>query len=344
MYPSEKNPGFGTFVKNISKQLSKDGYNVDKIIIDKKTRSIYKLFQYCVFYFKIIKNFKKYDYLYIHFISHTSLPLILLNSLGFKFNLISHIHGGDIKLLNGFSKTQFFLKKIIVQKTLDISKLILIPSQNYKTYLFENYTVSYNKILVYPSGGVDLELFRLKKDIDRNTKLIGYAGRLIKSKNVDLLIKSLIKKPDLILEIIGDGPELTYLIKLTQEYSLTDRVTFISPVSQKELSDWYNKINILIYPSDSESLGLVPLEAISCGARTILSNIPAFKELHDIGIITSFIDLNISNVVDSISNELDNLLNEEPDIEIKNYEINASIINKKYSSNSTSRILKNVFR
>ncbi|WP_140251970.1 glycosyltransferase, partial [Vibrio parahaemolyticus] len=60
------------------------------------------------------------------------------------------------------------------------------------------------------------------------------------------------------------------------------QVKFLPPMSQSELVLWYNKINTLIYPSDSESLGLVPIEAMACGAQVVLSDIPAFTELVDL--------------------------------------------------------------
>lgn len=344
MYPSSKEPGFGTFIKNIYTQLSEKGFTIDKLVIDKKNKKIKKILDYLALYVKSIFKYKNYDFIYIHFVSHTSIPFIILDALGFKFNLIAHVHGGDVKLLNGFNKFHFFLKKKLVQKSLKIANAILIPSESYKDYLIDNYQIDREKLFIYPSGGVNIELFNKKNQIKREKKLIGYAGRLIKSKNVDLIIKSLVDLPEIKLEIVGDGPELKSLNELANKLSLSGRVSFHSSYSQEELAIWYNKINVLVYPSDSESLGLVPLEAISCGAKVLLSNIPAFSELQKNGINVSLLDLKSPNNIFLLRNKISMLINESDNISNIIFENNIGIINKKYSSKATLGILQNVFK
>ncbi len=65
--------------------------------------------------------------------------------------------------------------------------------------------------------------------IPNATPKIGFVGRLTGLKNVALLIEALseIKEEEWMLEIVGDGEERKNLEKLTESFSLNDRVIFL---------------------------------------------------------------------------------------------------------------------
>ncbi|WP_250113480.1 glycosyltransferase [Escherichia coli] len=88
--------------------------------------------------------------------------------------------------------------------------------------------------------------------------------------------------------MVGDGKKKGQLQELVSKYNLSERVIFHSSKTQKELSEWYKRVSILIYPSSSESLGLVPLEALACGTDVLLSPIDAFLNLEILGCNLSF--------------------------------------------------------
>ncbi|WP_269266777.1 glycosyltransferase family 4 protein [Vibrio cholerae] len=338
MYPSDSEPGFGTFVKNIFNQIGSNGLHIDKIVIDKKNiSSITKIKLYLIMYMRTLLNFKKYTFCYIHFISHTSIPFIILNFLGFKFKLVSHVHGGDVKLLSGFSSFQFRVKRHLVKRTLMISEKIIVPSRSYADYLMENYEVSGENIVVYPSGGVNMSIFNYIGKSNVVKGLVGYAGRLIKSKNVDLIIKSLLQLPDYRLEIVGDGQELAALTNLVKELNLEGVVRFLPAKSQQELAEWYQTIDCLVYPSESESLGLVPIEAMSCGVFCVLSDIPAFRELLDAQLN---IELMRSLSPSSISDSVKQLETWSEELRFKN----SIRVQELYSSEKVKKELLSVFQ
>lgn len=341
MYPSDSEPGFGTFVKNIFNQIRSNGLHIDKIVIDKNNvSSITKIKLYLIMYMKTLLNFNKYTVFYIHFVSHTSVPFIILNFLGFKFKLVSHVHGGDVKLLSGFSSLQFNVKRYLVKRTLMISEKIIVPSRSYADYLIENYEVSDENIVVYPSGGVNMSIFNCVGKSDVVKGLVGYAGRLIKSKNVDLIIKAISDIPDSKLEILGDGPEKDNLLSLVSSLGLENRVTFYPSATQVDLAKWYNKLDVLVYPSDSESLGLVPIEAICCNTKAVLSKIPAFEELRLNNIAVAIPEKHDATSYREKIKEMIDM----PEAQSKlMYDNNLSIIKELYSSESTFEKLKNVF-
>ena len=339
MYPSLDNPHFGTFVKNTYISLDKLGFFLDKVVIDKKYNGfLYKLLAYLWFYIKVVYSviINKYDFVYVHFVSHCSLPFILLNVIGVRPVIISHVHGGDVKLLSGRSGFFFKVKSYLSSKILSISRTIIFPSSSYAKEITKSYSVESKNIVVYPSGGVDTSVFGYSND-NRRSKTLGYAGRLIKSKNVDLIIDSLVKLEDYNLEIVGDGSEKEELKKLVEKLNVSHRVKFLPSKSQKELSDWYQTIHALVYPSSSESLGLVPIEAMSCGAQVVLSNIPAFNELSDIGFdIQTMPFISSDCIVTSVKN-IESLSNEGR----KN---NSELVEEVFSSEKVKEVLLNVFK
>jgi glycosyltransferase involved in cell wall biosynthesis len=58
-----------------------------------------------------------------------------------------------------------------------------------------------------------------------------------------------------------------------------DRVQMRGHVSEEELLDLYNEAAVLVHAALMEGYGAVPLEAMACGCPTVLSDIPALREL-----------------------------------------------------------------
>ncbi|WHE08552.1 glycosyltransferase family 4 protein [Thermoanaerobacterium thermosaccharolyticum] len=115
---------------------------------------------------------------------------------------------------------------------------------------------------------------RQKLNIDNDKKVIIYSGRLIKRKNIDLIIKAinnLENKREYVLLILGDGEEKENLINLAKELKVNLRITgFIS--EQEELFKYYFTGDVLILPSNNEPWGLVVNEAMAAGLAIIVSD------------------------------------------------------------------------
>ncbi|HGS5689709.1 TPA: glycosyltransferase family 4 protein [Vibrio cholerae] len=339
MYPSNQSPEFGIFVRNIYSIMISENLSLERIVIDNKSNShVMKFCSYVSFYTKIILlcMFRKYEYVYVHFVSHSSLPILFVSMLGVKLNIVSHVHGGDVKLLSGRNKYFFKLKKYLSSKILSKSSTVIFPSSSYAKEIVDAYMLKGGNYIIYPSGGIDPNVFSFD-NTKRNIKKIGYAGRLIKSKNVDLIIKSLLQLPDYSLEIVGDGQELTALTNLVKELNLEEVVRFLPAKSQQELAAWYQTIDCLVYPSESESLGLVPIEAMSCGVFCVLSDIPAFRELLDAQLN---IELMRSLSPISISDSVKQLKTWSEDLRFQN----SIRVQELYSSEKVKKELLSVFQ
>jgi glycosyltransferase involved in cell wall biosynthesis len=152
----------------------------------------------------------------------------------------------------------------------------------------ENYNVPDNKIIIYPSGGVDINLFRkIDKDeakeylkLDKKTKYIGYVSRVETDKGYDTFVEAINilsndkKYKNYKYIILGGGSEEKILNKLIADYKLEDKIIMLNGLSREELVYLYNSLELFVFPTKrkSESLGLVGLEAFACKTLTITSN------------------------------------------------------------------------
>jgi glycosyltransferase involved in cell wall biosynthesis len=148
-------------------------------------------------------------------------------------------------------------------------------------------TKHYDKVVLIPNTLP----FKNSNSIDfsEKEKIILYTGRIHPEKGLDILIKSftLLETKHWQLLIIGPysaeagGGGETYLENLKQLAS-NSNVTFLEPIFDiDKLNEMYLKASIFVYPSvaeQGETFGVSPLEAMSWGCATIVSNLECFKD------------------------------------------------------------------
>jgi glycosyltransferase involved in cell wall biosynthesis len=95
-----------------------------------------------------------------------------------------------------------------------------------------------------------------------------FAGRLIKEKNVDVLIKAvaLFKAdfPEIRCCIVGDGPEREVLVRLADELGVRENVDFAGFQEYEALIAKIKTSKVLVLPSSREGFGMVVIEAFAC--------------------------------------------------------------------------------
>lgn len=111
------------------------------------------------------------------------------------------------------------------------------------------------------------------------------AARLEPLKGLDLAIDALAEipgphRPDL---VIAGGPSADEeypgtLARRAAEHGVTDRVTFLGPVSRSALADLLRGARMLLVPSHSETYGLVALEAAAAGVPVIAASTGGLRE------------------------------------------------------------------
>jgi glycosyltransferase involved in cell wall biosynthesis len=113
---------------------------------------------------------------------------------------------------------------------------------------------------------------------DVDTALVVYAGRHVKEKRVDALVRgfarALRKSPDLRLELYGDGPERTRIEDLVQELELEQSVRMLGRKTEEEVARALGRAACLATASEREGYGLVVVEAAARGTPSVVVDGP----------------------------------------------------------------------
>jgi glycosyltransferase involved in cell wall biosynthesis len=101
--------------------------------------------------------------------------------------------------------------------------------------------------------------------------VIGYAGRLVPEKGVDVLLRACAALPfrHWSIRIMGDGPERTRLIALADQLEIAKQVLFLGRLPSTQAPDFYRALDVLVLPSLSrpnwvEQFGRVLVEGMAC--------------------------------------------------------------------------------
>jgi len=134
-------------------------------------------------------------------------------------------------------------------------------------------------LTVVPQFGVDEDAFTPGPPRDANAPFtipftVGFAGRLVPEKGVDLLLRALVDAPGVHVRVLGDGPQRAALAALAQELGVADRVRFEAPLPSTRMPEFYRGLDALVLPSRTlpnwkEQFGRVLIEAMACGVPVI---------------------------------------------------------------------------
>ncbi|MBW3514111.1 glycosyltransferase [Shewanella sp. NKUCC01_JLK] len=238
--------------------------------------SFFKLF----FYFKINKRFD----LVISSSDLISLPVALVKFfyeykliINSHTNIIEHLKGKNIFVKGLYSFSAFVIKNMA--KVTNVSYDAAVASK--KFYKIDDVTVLPNPI----SPWILNKNIKYVHPWFDNYKVIVACGRLTKSKNYDLMLRSFklltAKRNDVKLLIIGDGEERAYLERLALQLQVLDSVHFTGNV--KEPRVYMQHATFFYHTSLYEGAPMVLIEALSTdipivttrfksGAEEILEN------------------------------------------------------------------------
>ena len=183
-----------------------------------------------------------------------------------------------------------FLYPLLI-RILDRADAIVVTSEN----LLNNSRILKRfrqKSHVIPHG-IDIDKFKATPQIlDESEKIkrsigkliILFVGRLVYYKGLEYLIRAM-KDIDAKLMIIGEGPLGLRLRLFAKLLKVGDKILWLGEVADEALPIYYHACDIFALPScaDSESFGLVILEAHASGKPVISTNLPTgvtFTNLH----------------------------------------------------------------
>jgi glycosyltransferase involved in cell wall biosynthesis len=147
-------------------------------------------------------------------------------------------------------------------------------------------------IHIIPQFGVDPDLYQPLERTVRTTRLsvlqrraarkpaqlgfvIGYVGRLVVEKGIELLLSAVagLSGPWQ-LRILGSGPELAQLEKMAQRLGIHPRILFDRPIPSTQMPYYLSGLDALVLPSIArpnwkEQFGRVLIEAMACGVPVV---------------------------------------------------------------------------
>jgi glycosyltransferase involved in cell wall biosynthesis len=134
------------------------------------------------------------------------------------------------------------------------------------------------RLAVIPQFGVDPEIFCPAPRPGGRGFVVGYVGRLVEQKGVDLLLDALSGlKGTWRAYVLGSGPEGEALRSQAQALGLANRVSFDDQIPSSQMPAYYHQLDALVVPSRTrtnwkEQFGRVIVEAMACGVPIIGSD------------------------------------------------------------------------
>ena len=134
------------------------------------------------------------------------------------------------------------------------SLAVMAPTQVVKDDL-EKY--GFDNVVIW-SRGVDLEIFKPQQSKVLNSAhpIFLYVGRVAVEKNINAFLE--IDLPGS-KWVVGDGPAMK---EIKEKYPL---VNYLGVLNQYQLAEVYAAADVFVFPSKTDTFGLVLLEAMACG-------------------------------------------------------------------------------
>ena len=228
----------------------------------------------------------------------------------------------------------------------NLCDFIIAPTERVKKEL-----VSYGihrDIKVLPTG-IDLASYakvpkgyiREKLGIAKNAKILLSVSRLGKEKSVDFLLHSFVrihaKHPNTVLVLAGSGPERRSLRKLAKDLGIQDSVYFLGVIRHTVIPKVYADADIFVFASQTETQGMVILEAIATGLPVVVVQDAAYKGF----VLNNKNGFSVRKNYDSFAAAVDKLLTD------KNlytaFSKHAKETASKYSIDATAKYLEQVY-
>ncbi|ACJ75341.1 glycosyl transferase, group 1 family protein [Thermosipho africanus TCF52B] len=214
---------------------------------------------------------KKYDLIH----AHRGFPEGVAANIASKSQNVPYVvtvHGGEIHSLMRYFKDTIIRTLEEAKKVFFVSEFLLNFAKK-KGYSGKNAVVipnGYDPQIFFP---IDKEVIRKKLGVYKEGyKYVGFVGNLIPVKRADKLaeIFKSIKKfvPNTKFIVVGDG----FLKEQIKSETRKLDIIFTGRISQREVAEWMNVMDVMILPSRNEGWPCVIVEAQACGTCVIGSN------------------------------------------------------------------------
>ena len=257
---------------------------------------------------EVIKDNGPYEVIHAHTLFNSGIAMLAAKKCGVKIR-IAHAHTTLDYSSSLVRKIYIKFMRYLINNN---STNTLACSKEAGKYLFGNKEIkkdkynyfsnliNYNDLLKEPKGKV--EAFKEEYNL-KNSIVIGHIGTFKESKNQRFLLEIIkyMKKNhlDVKLLLVGDGGLRVQLENLSKEYDIYDIVKFVG--IREDINVMLHSMDVFVFPSIYEGLGLVLLEAQATGLHCIVSEAIQSEADLDLGLIRK---LNLSDGVEKWSEEI----------------------------------------
>ncbi|MBD3181791.1 glycosyltransferase [Candidatus Poribacteria bacterium] len=276
--------------RDLPKYQKMDGFHVHRVPVIRKNPNVcgvHEMLTYVIsasFYcLRFTREFKP-DVIHVFFgIPSGPVAYILKKIYGFPY--VVFLGGRDVPRPHPdppFYRWMYGVLSPAIKSIWGNAKAVVACSDDLRDMALK--TCENSRINVIPDG-VDLSRFHPETKDDNPEKIrILAIGRLIPRKGFHLLIQSLpevmkLTSRDFCVEIVGDGPMKTELLKLTKKLGLEDKVIFAGSVPYEKLDEKYRQAHIFVLSSLAEGMPLVVLEAMASGLPVVASRVQGIQQL-----------------------------------------------------------------
>jgi len=225
--------------------------------------------------YRLIKN-NDYDIVHSH-LPKADLLVGVIRILNKKFIHICSVHA-QYGTRDGENKIKYFFSYKLWKIVLNRSAGVIAISNRIKEWLILDRKIKSSKILTIHYG-VKIKNRKVKKNVSRT---IGMAARILPWKGWDkvLEVADFLNKNQVNfkLKLAGSDDEgyLKVINSLIKKYDLTEVVEVEN--HYENIEEFFEKIDIFLFLSNSEGFGLVALEAIENNVAVICSDISPLNE------------------------------------------------------------------
>ena len=245
---------------------------------DSKKSYLKRLYYEYIFFKKLSKKLKPYLWLSLHDMTPNVAAdkrVVYCHNPMMFYKMTKEERKKSFKLFL-FSKFYKYIYKINIKKN-----DYVIVQQNWIRKEFKKAFGIENIIVAHPE--VNLEALKIDKNIEveKNSFIYPSFPRVFKNFEVickasEILENKNIKNFKVYLTI--DGSENIYSKEIVEKYKKQECVKFIGLQSRRNLMNYYNKTETVIFPSKIETWGLPVTEAKAFKKKLILANLPYAHE------------------------------------------------------------------
>jgi glycosyltransferase involved in cell wall biosynthesis len=129
------------------------------------------------------------------------------------------------------------------------------------------------------TSGIDLDMISHIKPARVRCDVL-YAGRLVKDKNVDVLVEAIAliaaSYPKIRCTIIGHGIEKDNIAEKIKQLGMIKNISLLAPLTEsRDVYAYMQAAKVFCLPSVREGFGIVALEALACGTPVVTTNAAA---------------------------------------------------------------------